>query len=371
MRVLFINPWAGEVFPPPSLGYLQAVVKAAGHEVTSMDMNDEHYSTAKHVPWDLVAISFHSFSVRHAINIRQHFDNHRLICGGHHPSAMPEQMLGIGYDQVVIGEGEKAIIDIINGNTNKVVYGLPCNNLDEIPFPDYSGFSGTWSMGMPVISSRGCPFDCNFCASADFWGRRWKMRSTSNVIAEILHSRHKQFMFEDDNFTLNRRRAIEICDALREIGGFSWQCASRAETLNDDELCWNLRSAGCHTVWLGVESLSQASLDRCGKRTTVEKMLSGIKVAHTHKLNTFSQFIVGLPGDTQEDIDITCRNIRKSSIGRRGANILWILPRTEAYRRAKQQGFDDDTYLRSGAPFYTYEQSIETLKQWEHQINNA
>lgn len=366
MKVLLVNPWESDVFPPPSLGYLQAALKEASVEVKSCDL----YEALKEDDiYDLVAVSFHSFSVKYAVGLRKMFKG-RMICGGHHPSALPQQMLDIGYDQVVIGEGERAIVDIVNGNHEKIIHGIGCE-LDSLPFPDYTGFKMKLDWGFPVISSRGCPFECNFCASSDFWHRKWKMRSAVNIIEEVLVKGYKKFMFEDDNFTLNKARAIQICDELSKIKNISWQCASRAETLIDEELCINLKRAGCHTVWLGVESLSQDSLDRCKKNTTVEKMLAGIKNAHKHGLQTISQFIVGLPGDTQRNIDETVSNIRRNKIGKKGANILWILPNTEIHSKAKAMGFDDSTYLTGGELFYTYEQDIRTLYKWSLLINRA
>jgi radical SAM superfamily enzyme YgiQ (UPF0313 family) len=367
MKVLLINPWEADIFPPPSLGYLQSVLKQESIDVHGADLKD---ALLLKDDYDLVGVTFHSFSVKYAKQIRDKFKT-RLICGGHHPSALPEQMLAIGYDQVVIGEGEKAILDIIKGNTESIIQGEACV-LDEIPFPDYTGFKGNWTMGIPIISSRGCPFDCNFCASADFWKRKWKMRSAENVISEIVTKQYKTFMFEDDNFTMNRNRVIEICKSLKELSGLSWQCASRAETLVDEELCWWLRTAGCHTVWLGVESLSQESLDRCKKKTTVDKMLNGIRTAHAYDLQTMSQFIVGIPGDTEKNIRETVQNIRLGKVGRkRGSSILWILPNTDIHKKAKEKGFSDDVYLNGGELYYTYEQNIRTLRYWVNLIKAA
>lgn len=366
LKVLLINPWQGEIFPPPGLAYIQSTLKALPDvQVKACDL-DEALQGPK--DWDLVAVSFHSFSVKFAQRIRAYFPG-RLICGGHHPSALPQQMLSIGFDQVVIGEGEEAIRGIVRGDTRKIIIGAE-SDINSIPFPDYSGFGGEWSMGIPVISSRGCPFDCSFCASSSFWGRKWRMRSSENVLHEIYRNAFNKFMFEDDNFTIDRRRVQEICEGLRGEGYF-WQCASRAETLVDEDLCRLLYSSGCHTVWLGVESLSQASLDRNSKRTTVEKMLRGIATAERVGLNTMSQFIVGLPEDTEKDILETVKAIRGSKIRRRGSNVLWIVPETEAYRKAKKQGFSDEIYLSEGAPFYTYEHDINTLNHWAHLINTA
>ena len=196
------------------------------------------------------------------------------------------------------------------------------------------------------------------------------MRSAENVLAEIRNMGMNAFMFEDDFFAVNRKRAIEICEGIKGHG-YRWQCGSRAETLVDEELCRALKDAGCDTVWVGIESLSQDSLDRCKKSTTVEKMLAGVEVAHKVGLNIMAQFIVGLPGDTERDILLTVGGIKKAMLKRKGVQKIWIVPNTEAYTRAKARGFDDEVFLKKGAPYYTYEQDMATLDRWYKMIQTA
>lgn len=376
MKVLLINPWEAEVFPPPSIGYLQSALRHWKVDVEAMDLKQakdakDHY--------DIVGVSFHSFSVRHARAIREIFKGSHLICGGHHPSALPEQMLEEGYDQVVVGEGENAIISIIQGNTDKIIYDWKVDShyfhsINDLPLPDYSGLYYTAEMGFPVISSRGCPFRCNFCASANFWHNNTKLRNASNVLWEIealISSGINSWMFEDDNFTLKRSRAIEICEGIVAMNKkVSWQATSRAEALIDNDLCYHLARAGCHTVWLGIESLSQKSLDRCEKNTTVEKMIKGINNAKKYGLSTRCQFIAGLPGDSVKDIEETVRLMKANNI-HAGANILWILPFTRAWKLAKQRGWHDEDFLRGCSLYYTYEQDINTLQTWARMIGTA
>lgn len=372
MRVLLINPWEDEYLPPPAIGYLQAVVKRWGVEVRACNLQQALSNTEA---WDLVGVSFHSFSVKYARQLRDHFPGH-MICGGHHPSALPEQMLAAGYDQVVVGEGESAMISILQGNRDPIVRGDQCKpashfGIDAIPIPDYTGISFGGHIGISIITSRGCPFACNFCASSGFWGHRYQMRHPQGVIWEIrqrLREGFTSWIFEDDNFTVNKKRTYEICRQLD--GTHLWQCTSRAETL-DADLCAELYRAGCRKIWIGVETLSQTALDRCNKNTTVERMLDGIANAHRARIATISLFIIGLPGDTYEDIGITRARIATSAITEIGTNIAWILPGTELHRRAKEHGFDDAVYLETGAPYYTYEQSMETLRYWENQIATA
>jgi len=367
MNVLLVNPWGDECLPPPSIGYLQAAIKCSQADVRAYNLQQ---ALATDEQFDIVAVSFHSFSVKYARQLRDKFKG-RMICGGHHPSAMPEQMLSIGYDQVVIGEGENAMLSILQGNSEKVINGRDCkffSGIDDIPFPDYTGINFDGCLGISIITSRGCPFACNFCASSDFWGRKYKMRSADNVLAEIEKRKsegYNTWIFEDDNFTANKDRAYEICRGLD--GKYLWKFQGRAESL-DKELCAELYRAGCRKVWIGVESLSQESLDRCNKNTTVEKMLTGITNAYMAGITTMSLLLVGLPGDTERDIDITRERIAGSNITEMGVNIAWILPNTEIYNKAKARGFDDNIYLESGAPFYTYEQSMETLQRWEHKL---
>ena len=328
---------------------------AQGVEVKALDLDA---AMCEPDDYDIVGVTFHSFSVQYAQRIREHFKKAHLVCGGHHPSALPEQMISTGYDQVVIGEGENAMIDILNGDREQIkrTSTQHYKTVSDIPFPDYTGLHYTDNV---VISSRGCPFRCNFCASTSFWGNRWKARSAESVIEEIQRFGYKTWMFEDDNFTANKKRAIEICNNVQG----SWQCASRAENL-DAELCAALKRSGCHTLWLGIESFSQSSLDRCGKNTTVERMIKGIETAERHGIATMSQFIIGLPGDTIEDIRKTARIRRRVRMSRYGVNIAWVLPGTDIYTRAKAAGMNDKIYLQTGAPFYTFEQSIETLRYW-------
>jgi len=369
MKVLLINPWNSEECPPPSIGYLQAALKYIGVSVVAKDLyeamvDDELY--------DLVAVSFHSFSVRYAKIIRAKFKG-KLICGGHHPSALPQQMLGIGYDQVVIGEGENAIIGITQGFTSpdKLVHSDECiffHGINEYPFPDYTGLKYSGVLGVPIITSRGCPNRCTFCASTDFWHHKYKMRSVENVLSEVEKRKsegHKNWIFYDDNFTAHKKRAMDICTGLD--GKLTWKTVSRAEDL-DDDLCREMYRAGCRDIYLGIESMSQDALDRCQKNTTVEKMIKGIQAAERAKIKTFCLFLVGLPGDTIKDIEETSRNRRRVKMSRIGVNIAWIVPGTEIYRKSKENGFDDETFLTSGAPFYTYEQDIKTLQRWSKMI---
>lgn len=369
MRVLLIDPWPPDQLPPPSIGYLQAALKHWKVDVMAKNLPDALVDNSE---YDLVAVSFHSFSVKYARQIRDRFKG-KLICGGHHPSALPEQMLSVGYDQVVVGEGENAIIDIVQGKSDKVVYAKDSEHkyffgINEYPIPDYTGLNFGGPHGIPVISSRGCPFACNFCGSSSFWCHTYKMRSADNVILEIERRKaegYNTWIFYDDNFTANKKRVFDICANLD--GRLTWECVGRAESM-DEELAKELYRAGCRKIHFGIESLSQDALDRMNKNTTVEQMLRGVEIAESHGISTMSLFLVGLPGDTLQNIQETRANRLRSRITQYGTNIAWVLPNTTIHMKAKEYGFNDNVYLETGVPFFTYEHSLTELNLWAQQI---
>jgi anaerobic magnesium-protoporphyrin IX monomethyl ester cyclase len=392
MNILLINPSPPDIFPPPALGYLKAFIKAQVPQaaVQLADFQAALRLASSAMSYDLIGISVHSFAVRNTMallsRLKQRFPHAHFVAGGHHASALPDQVLAWGFDQVVIGPGEEALVEIIGGNREKKLLGHPSSNLDDLPFPDYAGLGGQWSLplyqrgkALPIISSRGCPYQCRFCASSNFWHRRWFSRSPDNVLAEIslrLQSgQMNAFMFEDDNFTLKRSRALEICHRLAteirpRFPYLRWQAASRAESLADAELCEALAAAGCTHLWLGVESGSAAILERCAKNTTVERMLAGIETAHTYGLETVGQFIVGLIGETDLTIEESRDFIKRSKLSFVGVNKAWVLPGTYLYDYAVEKGFQAESYW-DGVPFFTWEHPEAVLDQWAAVLQQA
>ncbi|MFC1643529.1 B12-binding domain-containing radical SAM protein [Chlamydiota bacterium] len=381
-NILLINPWESEILPPPALGYLHSFIQNNCKDTNVIMINSDEIDLIHTQKIDLIGITVNSFSVPALPNLlnklKNLFPEARFIAGGHHVTSLPDQILNLGFDQVVLGPGEKAFIDIINGNEEKKIYGsLP--ELDSIPFPDYHGLSGSWELplyeggtALPIISSRGCPFKCKFCASSQFWQRKWYPRSPENVVAEILENletgKMRYWMFSDDNFTLDRKRALRICQLLEENickkYPVRWHAASRAESLADKELCEAMAHAGCSCVWLGIESGSPNILSLCGKDTSTEKMLKGIAIADSCGISTVGQFIIGLPGETMDTVKETKAFIQKSKIKITGFNKPWVLPGTYLYDYSvEKQGIDENIFLK-GVPFYTAENSEKVLDDW-------
>jgi radical SAM superfamily enzyme YgiQ (UPF0313 family) len=193
---------------------------------------------------------------------------------------------------------------------------------------------------MSVISSRGCPFRCYFCASSRIFGGYWRGRSPRNVVEEIklIHDKFgvKNIEFVDDTFTLNERRVEEICDEiLRERLDISWGASSRVDSVNR-ELAEKMRRAGCWVVYLGIESASQEILDATGKRITMNQIAKAVRILKEAGIQVLGSFILGFPEETIETAEQTITLAKKLDLDYAQFSILTPYPGTPLYEYAKQ-----------------------------------
>jgi anaerobic magnesium-protoporphyrin IX monomethyl ester cyclase len=183
-----------------------------------------------------------------------------------------------------------------------------------------------------IYSSKGCPFGCRYCTVAR---TRVDFRSPSSVLSEIDYLVKsyglRSFTFFDETFTLDRKRAEDICTLLekREYG-LSWFCNTRSDLL-DPKLLASMRRAGCEGISLGVESGSQLVLDACAKGTTVERNYDAIRDAKRADLRVFASFILGLPGENRETIKDTNAFIRRARPNGIEINLAVPYPGTSLY----------------------------------------
>ncbi|MDD5476500.1 MAG: radical SAM protein, partial [Syntrophales bacterium] len=200
-----------------------------------------------------------------------------------------------------------------------------------------------------------------------FWGKKWRKRSAENVLDEIEHlvtnvGARSIYIF-DDNFPVNKQRAIDICHGIIERNlNIRWACCSHVKMANE-ELLDVMKRSGCVSIDFGVESGSNEILKNINKSQTREDIEKAFSLTHKAGIRPRAYLMVGNKGETRDTIDETIEvvgNIRPhSSIG---ASILWLLPGTEVFREARERGFiDDDYWLRSDdVPYnlqeYTYEE---------------
>ena len=229
----------------------------------------------------------------------------RVIVGGMHPTWRPQEALEHA-DQVIVGEGEKVILDVIEGRiTDRIVQGIPLENVDDAPFPDYSILK-TPCTAANVISTRGCPYRCTFCTTSRMFAP-YRQRSVDNVMAEIRMYKNMGFRymnFEDDNFTADKARAKEICRRIiaehlqfRETFFFG-----RTDMANDPELLDLLQQAHLTRVLIGIESLNQQALDAVNKHQNIEDIRRAGAACRDHGIRLIASIVLGLDQDSREDI---------------------------------------------------------------------
>jgi len=282
-----------------------------------------------------------------------------------HTTFLPDKtLLECGFiDIIVRGEGEETIRELaealekgewekVKGITfrkgNRVVSNESrpfIKDIDEIPFPSWDflpmdkyQFCGHRYASM--LTSRGCPFNCSFCASSRLFGGFWRGRSPENVVEEIrlLHDKFgiENIEFVDDTFTLDQKRAERICDEIvREGLDISWGASSRVDTLSRS-LVEKMRRAGCWILFLGIESGCQKILDAIGKRITVEHARKAVKIVKEAGVQVLGSFIIGFLQDTIETINETIRFAKTLNLDYAEFSILTPYPGTPIYEHAKK-----------------------------------
>jgi radical SAM superfamily enzyme YgiQ (UPF0313 family) len=271
------------------------------------------------------------------------------VLGGFHPTVEPERTLrDTKADIAIKGEGEQAMLDIVNGKRERIVTCPLVEDINKIPLPawdmidmyDYVKMGTNAVIGPTpnnnegkILSARGCPFDCGFCAQAAVSKRRMRYKTVERVIEEIkfLNSRYgcDRIYFNDDTFIVDDKRVVELCTALKKIHEqgilYDWHCLTRADR-TDPELFRIMYESGCRQVTYGIETGSQKILDIIKKQTTVEENYNAIKIAREVGIKVRAQMIVGLPGETQETVEETAEFLRKAPADSFGMHIFVPLP---------------------------------------------
>lgn len=193
----------------------------------------------------------------------------------------------------------------------------------------------------PVVSTRGCPFECSFCASPTLWEKRIRFRSPEKIVEEIelLVGRFgvREIHFEDDNLTLRRSHVEKICGLILEKGlDISWAAPNgvRADSL-DRDLLELMKKSGCYFLSFGLESGNQSILDRAAKDVSLDTMERVIRETREAGIMTQGFFSFGLPGETEATINETIEFAKSSGLDRAQCLLLDILPGSRLWEELK------------------------------------
>jgi len=264
-----------------------------------------------------------------------------VVMGGMHASALPEEALKHA-DHVVVGEAEKVIVDVMEGNIKEdIIYAPPIENLDDVPFPDYSLLK-TPCQAANIMTSRGCPFNCIFCTTSRMF-YPYRYRSPDNVIEELKLYKSMGFKyvnFEDDNFTANKPRAKEILEKMikedlifKETFYFG-----RTDMAKDKELLELLRDTNLNRVLIGIESLNQDSLDYINKKQKIEDIRMCGETLQKYNIKLIASIVLGLDYDTKQDIRDAVQFCKEINAYQLQPAILTPYPGTPIYEQFKNEG---------------------------------
>jgi len=404
MKFSFIQPKLSEdalemcsnAWPPLGILYCATVLENAGFEVSVLDQAAKGFSTTQAVGWvkkenpDILGLSVLGSSSREAGTIarlaKRENPNLCVVFGNYHPTFNTERILKkySDIDIIVRGEGEHASLELTRslqkGESLKKVEGITyrdgkgkivatperplIKDVDFLPFPDrrlvdceYAsrifGVKTATKRFTSLLSSRGCPFQCTFCACRKFARGVWRPRSVENIIQELesLYSEgYRQFLFVDDNFTLNPRRVVKFCRALRKRKlNVEWFCDSRVDNCGYDTFR-DMVKAGCRTLYFGIESANQRILDYYKKRITPEQSRIATRNAQKAGIDIIvGSFIVGAPDETRKEIHNTLSFAQKININVPSFNILGAPVGSPLWNELVARGFiDEDKHWEEG-----------------------
>jgi len=372
------------ILPPIGLGYLisYAKEKLNNVEFKILDCLKENYThddfknyIIKEKP-DLIGMTAFTMEINSALKcaeITKEINSEIItIIGGPHTSNVPEEVLSNkNVDFVMKGESEISFYELIKELQNKKNFeNIPnlgykknekiiINNsempqdLDSLPFPDYDlmkfkHYPKMYFMknfpSAPIITSRGCPFSCTFCSAGKLSGKKFRSRTPENIIKEIKYLKEnyniKEFQIWDDNFTLNRERAMKFCDLLlKEKINLEWWCPNglRIETL-DEELLKKMRQTGLYAMAFGIESGSEKIQKDMKKNLNLNKTKEIVNIAKKLGIRTQGFFIIGYPTETKEDILKTIKIAKELPLSRASFSLFQPLVGSEIYDILKNEG---------------------------------
>jgi radical SAM superfamily enzyme YgiQ (UPF0313 family) len=333
---------------------------------------------------------------RLAWTVREKFPHAWLILGGEHGTAVPEHALKVSpFDAVVLGEAEDTVVELLRareaGRPLAMVKGIAFKDgeqvvktglsprkkdVDSIPLPDWDSFpieeyiarhqinGANMGRSMPLLATRGCPFQCTFCSSPGMWTQRWIPRDPSLVVDEMEQYARKyrvtNFDFQDLTAIVKRQWIVDFCEELIARGlDITWQMPSgtRADVFDADVADLLYRS-GCRALAFAPESGSPDILKVIKKQVDLDRMLQSMKIAVRRGLKLSCFIVIGFPDDTPQTLRQTTRLIRTMAwLGVYDVAVSKFVPYpgSELFRHLQRAGkieLDDDFFV-SPMDFYT------------------
>ena len=367
---------AGRYFPL-GLGYLASYLRKYGNhdvslyetEAQGLTNNELKQIMKKEMP-DVIGLTCTTpnfFRALELARVARQNSSAKIVLGGVHVTALSDfiiQKFSEIIDCVVVGEGEISMLELVNAyesnakvdelkgivfiNNEKVIHNAArpfISDLDTIPFPARDLIpqelfrpnlhNARYRNCLSILTSRGCPFNCSFCASRLISGSKYRMHSPEYVLEEmrmlIKDYNAQQLIITDDTFTLNHERLEKICRGMIEKRlNLKWFCFSQVSVVNR-EILTLMKKAGCYNIGFGVESADIENLKQMGKPIHPEKALEAVKIANEIGLKTQAFYIFGAPGEEKQKMEETIHFANKVNSTLAFFNMLVPYPGTRDF----------------------------------------
>jgi len=376
-KILLINPTLPDrVFTfnePIGLG----IVAALTPENYDIELIDENFEAFRFIKCDIVAITATTASVNRAYEISKIYNDLNIptVIGGIHASLKPDEA-GLYFTSVVIGDAElcwKEVIKDFENNALKKYYGSKNISLKtrSIVVPRRDIFSKYNYPASTIETSRGCPFNCDYCSIVSFYGKTFFERPENELIEELKVLKNKLVFFSDDNFIgkiSNKERLIRILNAMIPLN-IKWYAFASANVIKYPDMLKLLQKSGCVMLHIGFESDELSAMNEVNKTTNYDifnkySIKNCVDILHKYKISVMGSFIFGFDSDTLESMKLRLKRIEQSGIDWFSINILTPLPGSALFNRF----LDNNRILFNNYPydwqFYNYTKTLYTPKQF-------
>ena len=397
-------------YPPLGLLYLATVLKNAGYNVKVLDcvpMKIDYEQLEKEIrtfnPYAVGITTFTTSMVDVLLTanlVKKINPEIYTILGGHHVTLYPKESAGYNnVDFILQGEAENTLLQLLNTiqikhtakdlekidgiafySQNELFINYKkayINNIEELPIPEreflpfelYISIVGKKQKLATIMSSRGCPFKCTYCFTPN---KTYRTRSTKNIIDEIKYLvsiGFNEIFFFDDLFAMKSQKVIDFAKALQENNiKIDWSFRARINTITQ-ELIDEVKKAGIHRIQFGIESGNDKILKRVKKGTTTERIKKSIKMCKKAGITTIGNFMLGMPDETEKEIEQTLKFSRNIGLNYAQYSILVPFPFTAVYVEGLKTGLFTHDYWQDFADAPIENASKFKVQYWTQNVS--
>ncbi|NLC12386.1 MAG: B12-binding domain-containing radical SAM protein [Firmicutes bacterium] len=367
-KIVLIEPQIGQdhvysLIKMPRLGLplLGTQLKEAGYQVDLYTAKIDELPWHKIVKADLVGISLTTSTSLEGYRMADFLRSQQVtvVIGGIHPTFLPDEALQHA-DYVIKGEADFTFLELVRSlekgesphnipglsfrkQNNEVIHN-PCPeewvDINQTPMPDLSLFRIGEPRVVPIMTSRGCPFNCTFCSVTAMFGHQYRFRHTEKVLKELAMYQGRSVFFVDDHFTANKKRCKELLQGIidHKISLKRWSAQVRVEAAKDDELLQLMQKSGGSIAFVGLESINPATLEAYNKKQSLDDIKECVRRFHDYKIRVHGMFVLGSDEDTIQTIRDTVDFSLDTRIDSVQFLTLTPLPGTPFFHKLDEEG---------------------------------